>query len=252
MALYDIGPDLQLGGGLLAWNGEGGAMVGALLEATLRGDRWWAGFDAEINGPWTDSVEAGVLGGVRHVAQLEGGFSPFARFTLSGAVEQAWYSAEETDLSGESVSEFRLRLRSEYRIWQGEGVVGRHFFDAALRQESLIETFVGVGVQYDSVTTSGSDELMEFAQLVPRSNMISIGPNAGYAGDGWGVTGNLFVGIDSARDLALGDLFGGSVTFVVLPSDRWKLGGSMQYWSEQLESTSGSAWVLTIGGNYNF
>jgi hypothetical protein len=82
--------------------------------------------------------------------------------------------------------------------------------------------------------------------------MISIGPAASWANGTWGLTGSIFVGLDPARDLPFGKLYGGSAGILLIPAERWRITTQVDYVSESRTAIQGSTWTAVIGLNYNF
>jgi len=252
---YHLAPGIRVGAGAGAWRSTLVAEGLGLFEADVRGPSWSVALFGEFQGPWADSIEAVAAGGLRHRLELQAGVSPFAGFTLSGAAERLWYQAQEDHglgFEGEAAEELRLRGRAEFRFLSGDEAVGRNFFDLYLRDETFVETHLGIAAQADVAELDGSDELLSFVQRVPSVRAVMVGPTAGFAGDGWGVAATAWAGMDSARDLAPGELWGGSIQFVATPGDHWKVSTSFDYVSEQTQTTGGAAWSLTLGVNYNF
>lgn len=253
---YMIHPLLRISGGGGGWTGDAGSGAGGLAEIEFREETWNLALLARVNDPWIDTIRTAVLGGTRNMVQL-GSFVAVVpgRLFLSGAVEQLWYQSNDDlglGLSGEQLDELRVRARAEYRIFTGEGKTGRYFYDLPLRSESVVETHFGVSLQADLSELQGSDALLEFTQLAPTTQMISIGPTAGWANGTWGLTGSLFVGLDPARDLDFGELYGGSAGILVIPSDGWRLLTQFEYVSESRTAIKGSTWTAIVGLNINF
>ena len=94
--------------------------------------------------------------------------------------------------------------------------------------------------------------MLRFTQLAPETEMITFGPTAGIANGTWGLSGSLFVGLDPARDLPFGKLYGGSAGLVLVPSDSWRLTSLFDYVSESRTTIKGATWTVTVGLNYNF
>lgn len=253
---YKIHPLLRLSAGAGGWNNETTSGAGGLAEIEFREETWNLGIAAWFNDPWVDSIRTAVLGGTRNDVQLRSFVAVLpGRLLLSGAVERLWYQAREDldlGLEGEQLDEFRARARGEFRFWTGEGKTGEYFYDLALRGESVVESHVGLSVQADYSRLEGSEALLEFTQLAPTTQMISFGPTAGWANGTWGLITSLFVGLDPARDLKFGQLYGGSAGIILVPSEGWRITSQFDYVSESRTAIKGSTWTAIIGLNYNF
>jgi tetratricopeptide (TPR) repeat protein len=252
---YHLAPGVRVGGGGGGWRSSLAAEAFGIVEADVRGSLGSFSLAGEVQGPWADSIEALAVGGRRHHAEAQAGFWPLAGLSLSGAAERLAYEAQEDadpGLRGATADETRLRGRAELRFLSGEDPVGRNFFDLYLRDEVLVETHLGLAAQADYAGFDGDEALVTFLRRAPSVRAILAGPTAGYAGNGWGVSAAAWVGMDSARDLAPGELWGGSIQFVATPADSWKLSASFDYVSEQSQTPGGAARSLTVGVNYNF
>ena len=82
--------------------------------------------------------------------------------------------------------------------------------------------------------------------------MISFGPTAAFANGTWGLTGSLFVGLDPARELSFGQLYGGAAGIILVPSAGWRITTQFDYVSESRTTIKGSTWTALFGLNVNF
>jgi hypothetical protein len=143
---------------------------------------------------------------------------------LSGAVDRLWYkSREDLDLGldGEQLGELRARVRAEFRFLTGEGTTGKYFYDLALADDSVIDSYLGISLQGDFSTIDGSSSVMDFAQLPPRTAMLTLGPTAAWGTGTVGPHGDGVHRSDPARDLrskAVGRIGG----IHLVPSDGWR------------------------------
>jgi hypothetical protein len=119
-------------------------------------------------------------------------------------------------------------------------------------QDSVIDTHFGMSVQADYSRVSGSAALLAFTQLAPTTEMLSFGPTASWADGTWALLASAFVGLDPARDLSFGKLWGGSAGIHLIPHERWRITSSIEYVSESRTAVRGASWTGLIGLNYNF
>jgi tetratricopeptide (TPR) repeat protein len=245
---------LSAGGG--GWHSDSGSEAGGTAEIEVRQETWNVGLSAVFNDPWADTIRTAVLGATRHAAQVRTFVAAVPqRLLLSGSVEGLRYEShqdQDLGLDGEQLNEMRARARVEFRLLTGEGKAGQYFYDLALRNESVLESHLGISAQVDYSRLEGSDPLLRFTQLAPTTEMITFGPTAGLANGTWGVTGSLFVGLDPARDLSFGKLYGGSAGLILVPSEGWRITSIFDYVSESRSTIKGATWTATVGLNYNF
>ncbi|RPH45139.1 MAG: hypothetical protein EHM91_07795 [Planctomycetota bacterium] len=245
---------LSAGGG--GWHSDSGSEAGGSAEIEVRQETWNIALSGVFNDPWADTIRTAVLGATRHAAQLRSFVAAVPqRLLLSGSIEGLRYESHQDldlGLDGEQLSEMRARARVEFRLLSGEGKAGQYFYDLALRNESVVESHLGISAQADYSRLTGSDEMLAFTQLAPETEMITFGPTAGLANGTWGVTGSLFVGLDPARDLPFGKLYGGSAGLILIPTDGWRITSLFDYVSESRSTIKGATWTATVGLNYNF
>src|SRR5205809_5049504 len=98
----------------------------------------------------------------------------------------------------------------EIRLWNGEGTVGRYFYDLPLAREAAIQSHLGFALEYVYADLRASPSLISVVGLSPRSEMVTVGPTAALAGGGWGLFANAFLGEDRAREILFGKLWGGT------------------------------------------
>lgn len=252
---YRLLPGLRVGGGAAGWRNEFEETASGTAEALWETAPVAVELQGEFGGPWIGSLEAALLGGRRDRVSLQATASPFAGLHLLAGAERLRYEAgegEEFGLEGETAEELRLRARAELRLWTGPGSVGRYFFDLPLRRDAAFDTHLAVFAQFDSSELEGSEALVSFVQLVPESRMLSAGPAAAWAGEGWGITASLFAGQDDARGFGFGKLWGGSLGAVATVGDRWKFSALGEYVNEQRQAVAGEAWTVTFGLHFNF
>jgi tetratricopeptide (TPR) repeat protein len=245
---------LSAGGG--GWRSDSGSAAGGTAEIEVRQETWNVALSGVINDPWADTIRTAVLGATRHAAQLRTFVAAAPqRLLLSGSVEGLRYESHQDldlGLDGEQLSELRARARVEFRLLTGDGTAGQYFYDLALRNESVLESHLGIAVSADYSHLSGSEPMLKFTQLAPTTEMITFGPTAGLANGTWGVTGSLFVGLDPARELSFGKLYGGSAGLILVPSAGWRITSLFDYVSESRSTIRGATWTATMGLNYNF
>jgi tetratricopeptide (TPR) repeat protein len=245
---------LSAGGG--GWRSDLGSAPEGLAEIEVQKETWNAAVGARVNEPWIDSIRTAVLGGTASGAHAKTTIDAIPRrLILSGGIDQLWYkSREDLDLGldGEQLSEFRARVRTEYRFLTGEGTTGKYFYDLALSDDSVIDSYLGVSVQGDFSSIRGSSSVMDFTQLPPRTAMLTLGPTAGWGNGTWGLAGTAFIGLDPARDIAFGKLWGGSAGIHVVPSDGWRVTSLFEYVSESRTTLKGATWTALLGLNVNF
>jgi tetratricopeptide (TPR) repeat protein len=246
--------NLSAGGG--GWHSDSGSAAGGTAEIEVRRETWNVALSGVFNDPWADTIRTAVLGATRHAAQLRSFVAAAPqRLLLSGSVEGLRYESHQDldlGLDGEQLSELRARARVEFRLLAGEGTAGQYFYDLALRNDSVLESHLGIAASADYSRLSGSDPMLKFTQLAPTTEMITFGPTAGLANGSWGVTGSLFVGLDPARELSFGKLYGGSAGLILIPSSGWRITSLFDYVSESRSTIRGATWTATMGLNYNF
>jgi len=247
---------LRLSAGAGGWRSDLGSAPEGLAEIEVREETWNVGVSARVNEPWIDSIRTAVLGATASGVHAKTTVDAIPRrLIFSGAIDQLWYkSREDLDLGldGEQLGEFRARARAEYRFLIGEGTTGKYFYDLALSDESVIDSYLGVSLQGDFSHIGGSSSVMDFAQLPPRTAMMTLGPTAGWGNGTWGLTATAFIGVDPARDIAFGKLWGGSAGLHVVPSDGWRVSTLFEYVSESRTTLKGATWTAAIGLNVNF
>ena len=245
---------LSAGGG--GWHSDSGSEAGGSAEIEVRQETWNVAVSGVFNDPWADTIRTAVLGATRHAAQLRSFVAAIPqRLLLSGSVEGLRYESHQDldlGLDGEQLSEMRARARVEFRLLTGEGKAGQYFYDLSLKNDSVLESHLGISAQADYSRLHGSDAMLKFTQLAPETEMITFGPTAGLANGTWGVTTSLFVGLDPARDLPFGKLYGGSAGLILVPSDAWRITSLFDYVSESRSTIRGATWTATMGLNYNF
>ncbi len=246
------GGGLTLGAGAGAWAAEGSGDALGLAEAEIRSERAYLFLRGDGRAPWKDSLETAVLEGTRHQVSVQGGIVPWKPLFLSAGADWMAYEARAEGLEGEAADEIRARLRAEWRFWASEAALGPGFFDLSLRDEAFLQSFVGVFVQGELAETGGSEALLSFAQLIPSSRLIALGPTAGWANRSAGIAGSFFVAQDGPRDFAWGDLWGGSLQGALTVTDGWRLVSAFEYISEQRQADGGAGWTWTAGFNVNF
>ncbi len=238
------------------WHSDIDSGAEGTAELELKQDTWNVGLLATANRPWDDNIRTAILGGSRNGGVGRSFVSAIPqRLLLSGAVEQWWYTSHEDGgkgLDAERLAEIRARARTELRIFTGEGSTGQYFYDLALAQDSVIDTHFGVSVQADYSHLTGSSSLLAFTQLAPTTEMYSLGPTASWANGTWGLSATAFVGLDPARDLTFGKLWGGTAGLVLIPADRWRITSTFDYVSESRTAVKGASWTGLVGLNYNF
>jgi tetratricopeptide (TPR) repeat protein len=238
------------------WHSELDSGAEGTAELELKQDTWNADVLGSLNHPWDDNIRTAVLGGSRNGALGRSFVSAIPkRLLLSGGMEQWWYTSHEDGgkgLESERLAEFRARARTELRLWTGEGTTGQYFYDLALAQDSIIDSHLGVSVQGDYSKISGSSALLSFTQLAPTTEMFSLGPTASWANGVWGLSAAAFVGLDPARNLTFGKLWGGTAGLVLIPTDRWRFTSTFDYSSESRTAVKGASWTGLVGLNYNF
>jgi hypothetical protein len=247
---------LRLSAGAGGWHSDLGSAPEGLAEIEVREETWNVGVSARVNEPWIDSIRTAVLGATASGVHAKTTVDAIPRrLIFSGAIDQLWYkSREDLDLGldGEQLGEFRARARAEYRFLIGEGTTGKYFYDLALSDDSVIDSYLGVSLQGDFSHIGGSSSVMDFAQLPPRTAMMTLGPTAGWGNGTWGLTATAFIGVDPARDIAFGKLWGGSAGIHVVPSDGWRVSTLFEYVSESRTTLKGATWTAAIGLNLNF
>lgn len=247
---------LRISGGAGGWHSELGSAPEGTAEIEVREETWNAGVSARFNEPWIDSIRTAVLGGTVSGVHAKTTVDAIPRrLIFSGGIDQLWYkSREDLDLGlgGEQLGEFRARARAEYRFLTGEGTTGKYFYDLALADDSVNDTYLGVSLQGDFSRIGGSSAVMDFAQLPPKTAMMTLGPTAGWANGTWGLTGTAFIGLDPARDIRFGKLWGGSAGIHVVPSDGWRVTSLFEYVSESRTTLKGATWTALLGVNLNF
>jgi tetratricopeptide (TPR) repeat protein len=238
------------------WHSDIDSGAEGTAELELKKDTWNVGLLASANRPWDDNIRTAILGGSRNGGVGRSFVSAIPqRLLLSGAVEQWWYTSHEDGgkgLDAERLSEIRARARTELRLSTGEGSTGQYFYDLTLAQDSVIDTHFGISVQADYSKISGSSALLGFTQLAPTTEMYSLGPTASWADGTWGLSATAFVGLDPARDLTFGKLWGGTAGLVLIPADRWRITSTFDYVSESRTAVKGASWTGLVGLNYNF
>ena len=253
---YLLTRSLRLSAGAGGWRSELGSAPEGLAEIEWREETWNAGVSATANEPWIDTIRTAVLGATANAlhAKTTVGILP-RQLLLSGAVDRLWYESREDlglGLEGEQVGETRARLRAEYRFWTGEGTTGKYFYDLSLADDSVIESYLGLSIQGDYSRIEGSSAVIDFAQLPRTTQMITLGPTAAWGNGTWGLTATAFVGLDPARDLRFGELYGGSAGILLVPSDGWRVTSQVEYISESRTTLKGSTWTGLVGLNVNF
>jgi hypothetical protein len=247
---------LRLSAGAGGWRSDLGSAPEGLAEIEVKEEAWNAAVSARVNEPWIDSIRTAVLGGTASGVHAKTTIDAIPRrLILSGGIDQLWYKSREDlelGLNGEQLSEFRARVRTEYRFLTGEGTTGKYFYDLALSDDSVIDSYLGVSVQGDFSSIRGSSPVMDFTQLPPRTAMLTLGPTAGWGNGTWGLTGTAFIGLDPARDIAFGKLWGGSAGIHVVPSDGWRVTSLFEYVSESRTTLKGATWTALLGLNVNF
>jgi len=247
---------LRLSAGAGGWHSDLGSAPEGLVEIEAREETWNAGVSARVNEPWIDSIRTAVLGGTASGIHAKTTVNVLPRsLILSGAVDQLWYRSREDldlELDGEQLGELRARVRAEYRFLTGEGTTGQYFYDLALSDDSVIDSYLGVSIQGDFSRIGGSSEVMDFAQLPPRTAMMTLGPTAGWGNGTWGLTGTAFIGLDPARDIPFGKLWGGSAGIHLIPAEGWRVTSVFEYVSESRTTLRGATWTGLLGLNVNF
>jgi tetratricopeptide (TPR) repeat protein len=245
---------LSAGGG--GWRSDSASEAGGTAEIEVRQEHWNLAVSGVFNDPWADTIRTAVLGATRHAAQLRSFVAAVPqRLLLSGSIEGLRYESQQDldlGLDGEQLSEMRARGRIEFRLLSGEGKAGQYFYDLRLRDESVLESHLGISAQADYSHLQGSEPMLAFTQLAETTEMITFGPTAGIANGTWGLAGSLFVGLDPARDLPFGKLYGGSAGLILVPSDGWRLTTLFDYVSESRTTIKGATWSATVGLNTNF
>lgn len=238
------------------WHTELGSAPEGLAEIEIREDTWNAAVGARVNEPWIDSIRTAVLGGTSSGVHARSSVQAIPKqLILSAGVDQLWYTSREDldlGLGGEQLNELRARVRAEYRFLTGEGTTGQYFYDLALADDSVIDSYLGVSLQGDFSSISGSSSVIDFTQLAPRTAMMTLGPTAGWGNGTWGLTGTAFIGLDPARDLPFGRLWGGSAGIHVIPTDGWRVTSQFEYVSESRTAIKGATWTALLGLNVNF
>jgi tetratricopeptide (TPR) repeat protein len=238
------------------WHSDQGSGGEGTAEVELKEETWNAGLLASVNRPWDDNIRTAILGGTRNGGLGRTYVSAIPkRLLLSGSVEQWWDTSHEDGgkgLDAERLTELRARARTELRLWTGEGSTGQYFYDLALVQDSIVDSHFGWSVQADYSKVSGSSALLKFTQLAPTTEMYSLGPTASWANGIWGLSATAFVGLDPARNLTFGKLWGGTAGLVLIPADRWRVTSTFDYSSESNTAVKGASWTALVGLNYNF
>jgi hypothetical protein len=238
------------------WHSEQSSAPEGLAEIEIREDTWNAAVGARVNEPWVDSIRTAVLGGTSSSVHARSSVHAIPKqLILSAGIDQLWYTSREDldlGLDGEQLNELRARVRAEYRFLTGEGTTGKYFYDLALADDSVIDSYLGVSLQGDFSRISGASSVIDFTQLAPRTAMMTLGPTAGWGNGIWGLTGTAFIGLDPARDLPFGKLWGGSAGIHVIPSDGWRVSSLFEYVSESRTAIKGATWTALLGLNVNF
>jgi tetratricopeptide (TPR) repeat protein len=253
---YFLVPALRLALAAGGWHSDIGSGAEGTAEVELKQDTWNADLGAAVNRPWDDNIRTAMLGGSRNGALGRTFVTAIPqRLLASGAVEQWWYTSHDDagkGLDAEQLAEIRARARTELRIWSGEGATGKYFYDLSLADDSIIDSHFGVSVQADYSRITGSSALLKFTQLAPTTEMFSMGPTASWANGTWGLSATAFVGLDPARDLTFGKLWGGTAGVVLIPAERWRISTTFDYVSESRSAVKGASWTGLIGLNYSF
>jgi hypothetical protein len=222
----------------------------------LKEPTWDVAASATVNEPWIDSIRTAVLGGTANGAHARSTVNAIPRqLIFSGTLDRYWYKSREDlglGLAGEQLEEFRARFRSEYRFWNGEGTTGKYFYDLSLADDSVIDSHLGLSLQGDFSHIGGSTSVIRFAQLPPRTEMVTLGPTASLANGTWGLAATAFAGMDPARNLSFGKLWGGSAGVHLVPSDSWRVTSLFDYVSESRTTVKGATWTALLGLNVNF
>ncbi len=256
-ANYFLARDVRAAVGVDYWTETGDSSAGGFAELEVRKPDWWFGLGGDFRRPWAETLEAAVAHSTQNAFHAGGSVSPATWLILGASLENRGYQVGDVPdapvpLAAETASEIRARWNAEIVYWRGSGAAGAKLHDPTLLQQSILTTHLGVCVQMDYANLRGSQELLDYLQIAPRTEILALGPTGVWAGERAGVMGRAFVGTDPARNLTFGQLWGASVNGVLMMSDRFKFTSSFDFVNEQRQTLGGPSWAALVGMNLSF